>query len=209
MATRPRPDRSLKPALEFLAARDPDVARAFETCGLPPVRRAPKGFPGLLRIIVGQQVSAQAARAINDRLAAAVTPMTPRAFLGLDDKALRTIGFSRPKMAYARALAEDVIAKRIDFRFVAKADDAAAMAHLIQAKGIGRWSAEVYLLFALRRPDIWPVDDLAVRVAAQRLKGLPERPDRALMEALGEAWRPYRSAAARLLWHAYRHPGLV
>lgn len=209
MAAAFRPDKSLKPALEVLAARDADIAKAFEACGLPPVRRAPAGFPGLLRIIVGQQVSAAAAGAINARLAEAVRPMTPRGFLRLDDDALRAVGFSRPKMAYARALADDVIARRIDFRFVEQADDAAAMAHLTQAKGIGRWSAEVYLLFALRRPDIWPVDDLAVRVAAQRLKGLPERPDRAAMEELGEAWRPYRSAAARLLWHAYRHPGLV
>ena len=209
MAAYQRPDPSLKPALECLAARDPDIAKAFEACGLPPVRRAPAGFPGLLRIIVGQQVSAAAAAAINQRLGEAVKPLTPRSFLRLEDSDLRRIGFSRPKMTYARALAEDVVAKRIDFRFVASADDAAAAAHLVRAKGIGRWSAEVYLLFALQRPDIWPVDDLAVRVATQRLKGLPERPGRAAMEELGEAWRPYRSAAARLLWHAYRHPGLA
>ncbi len=204
-----RPDHSLRPALDDLARRDAELARAYRLCGLPPMRAVPRGFAGLLRIIVGQQVSAHAAGAINKRLRAAARPLTARRFLALDDEALRAIGLSRQKMLYARALAEDVLARRLDLAAVARLPDEEAIAALCQAKGVGRWSAEIYLLFALRRPDVWPVDDLAVRVALQRLKGLPERPDRAVMLALGEAWRPHRSAAARFLWHAYRHPGLA
>ncbi|RMD61189.1 MAG: DNA-3-methyladenine glycosylase 2 family protein [Alphaproteobacteria bacterium] len=205
---RPRPDVSLRPALEALAARDADFARAFAACGLPPVRRRPRGFAGLLQIIVAQQVSAQAAGAILARLGAAVRPLTPRGFLTLDDAALRAIGLSRQKIRYGRALAEDVLRGRIKLRAVARMDDEAAIAHLSQVPGIGRWSAEIYLLFALGRPDVWPADDLAVQVALQRLKGLAERPRGEEMRALAEPWRPYRSAAARFLWHAYRHPGL-
>ena len=134
--------------------------------------------------------------------------MTPDGFLALDDAVLKTIGLSRQKMRYGRALAEDVLARRIDLRALTRMDDDDAAAHLTQAKGIGRWTAEIYLLFALRRPDIWPADDLAVQAAAQRLKNLAERPAGETMRALGEPWRPYRSAAARFLWHLYRHPGV-
>lgn len=201
-------DDALRPALEALAARDPDIARHYAACGLPPVRRRPLGFSGLLQIVVAQQVSAQSAAAIIGRLTAAARPLTPEAFLALDETALRAIGLSRQKMRYGRALAEDVVAGRIDFRAVRRMDDETAIAHLVQAKGIGRWSAEVYLLFALQRPDVWPADDLAVQVAAQKLKGLSDRPRGDAMRALAEPWRPFRSAAARFLWHIYRHPGL-
>lgn len=203
-----RPDETLRPALEALAERDPDIARHYAVCGLPPRRRRKPGFPGLLHIVVAQQVSAQSAAAIIGRLDAAVRPLTPAGFLALDDAALRAIGLSRQKMRYGRALAEDILAGRLKPRAVARMDDAEAIAHLSRAKGIGRWSAEIYLLFALNRPDVWPADDLAVQVAAQRLKGLAERPGRDAMDALAEPWRPYRSAAARFLWHLYRHPGL-
>lgn len=209
MTKQPRPDENLRPALEALAASDPDIARHYEVCGLPPVRRRPKGFAGLVHIVVAQQVSAQAARAIITRLDAAARPLTPQTFLALDDDAMKEIGFSRQKVRYGRALAEDLIARRINLRSLAKLDDEAAIEHLVQAKGIGRWSAEIYLLFALRRPDVWPADDLAVQVATQRLKGLDERPARDHMVEIAEPWRPYRSAAARFLWHVYRHPGLV
>lgn len=203
-----RPDRSLAPALDALAARDGDIARHYAACGLPPARRRPRGFAGLLQIVVAQQVSAHAARAIIGRLAAAARPLTPEAFLALDDDDLRAIGLSRQKIRYGRALAEDVLAGRLNFRALGRMDDEAAIATLVQAKGIGRWSAEIYLLFALRRPDIWPADDLAVQVAAQGLKGLEARPSHDQMIALAEPWRPHRSAAARFLWHIYRHPGV-
>ena len=203
-----RPDKSLQPALEALAARDPDIARHFAVCGLPPVRRQKTGFGGLLRIIMAQQVSAASAAALNARLAEAVRPLTPKTFLALDDAALREIGLSRAKMRYGRALAEDLLSRRIDLRKLARLDDEAAIEHLMQAKGVGRWTAEIYLLFSLRRADIWPADDLAVQSAAQRLKGLKDRPRGEVMRDLAEPWRPHRSAAARFLWHLYRHPGV-
>lgn len=208
MSDGPEPDEGLRPALEALAARDADIARQYAACGLPPVRRRPAGFAGLVHIIAAQQVSAHAARAIIGRLEAAARPLTPKAFLALDEAALKAIGLSRQKVRYARALAEDVLAGRLDLDGLARLDDEAAIAHLVQAKGIGRWTAEIYLLFALGRPDVWPADDLAVQVAAQRLKGLPERPGRAEMQEIAAPWRPHRSAAARFLWHFYRHPGV-
>lgn len=203
------PDESLRPALEALAERDPDIAAAYARCGLPPVRSSPEGFAGLLHVIVCQQVSAAAGRAIVGRLEAAVRPMTPGRLLKLDDEVLREVGLSRPKMRYCRGLAEDLASGRLDLAAVHVLDDAAAIERITRVKGLGRWSAECYLLFALKRPDVWPADDLAVQAALQRLKGLPARPTTKEMDRLAEPWRPFRSAAARFLWHYYRHPGLV
>ncbi len=195
--------RTLPGALDELARRDPDLARAYRAVGVPPIRHRRPGFATLLRIICGQQVSTASARAIFARLEAAASPLTPSAFLALDDDALRAIGFSRQKMLYGRALAGDVAAGRLDLAGLGRLDDEAAVAKLVQVKGVGRWSAEIYLLFALRRPDVWPVDDLAVVNAVARVKGLAARPGRNEMARLGEPWRPWRSAAARLMWHYY------
>lgn len=209
-AVSPEPgDPVLAPALEALAAADPDVARAYAACGLPPVRREPPGFATLLNVIMGQQVSKASAAAMVRKLEATCRPVEPAAFLALDEADSRAIGFSRQKWAYARALAADLESGRLDLAGLGRLDDEEAVAHLTQAKGIGRWSAEIYLLFAEGRPDVWPVGDLAIRAAVGRLKGLEERPDEKACLAIGEAWRPHRSAAARFLWHLYRHPGLA
>ena len=208
MPRTPPPDESLRPALEALAACDADVARAYEVCGLPPVRGQEAGFSGLIRIMTSQQVSVHAARAILGRLLAEAGPLTPESFLALDEAAMKRIGFSRQKLRYGRALAEDILDGRMDLDSLAALDDEAAIAALCRIKGIGRWTAEIYLLFSLQRPDVWPVGDLAVCVAAQRLKGLADRPSQKEMLALGEPWRPHRSAAARFLWHFYRHDGV-
>ena len=208
MTNPPRPDTSLRPALEALSSCDSDIARHYEAFGLPPLRRRPQGFSGLLHIIAAQQLSAQSANAIIARLEAAAQPLTPETFLALDGAAIKKIGLSRPKARYGRALAEDLLAGRMDLEALSEMADEAAIERLVQAKGIGRWSAEIYLLFALRRPDVWPADDLAVQVAVQRVKRLGERPARARMVEIAEPWRPHRSAAARFLWHVYRHPGL-
>ncbi len=207
--TEASPDEALRPAMRALSRRDPDIARAYRDCGLPPVRRRPPGFASLLQMIMAQQVSAHAAKAIIDRLSAAADPLSPESFLALDEAALKAIGLSRQKMRYGRALSEDVLAGRLDLEGLARLDDAAAIKQLCGAMGIGRWTAEVYLLFALGRPDIWPAGDLAVCVAVQRLKGLAEKPSAADMDRIAEPWRPYRSAAARFCWHLYRHPGVV
>ncbi len=165
--------------------------------------RAPAGFPGLLRIILEQQVSTKAAEAMWRKLCGGADRISPEAVLALDDDALRQCGFSRQKMAYARGLAEDVVSGRLDIEAVHGMPDDEALELLVRIKGIGRWSAEIYLLLVLGRPDVWPVDDLAVAVGLQWLLGRDERPPRDELIALGEPWRPYRSTAARLVWHYY------
>jgi DNA-3-methyladenine glycosylase II len=204
----PRPDRSLLPALEELAGRDAHFAKAFADCGLPPVRRAPRGLPGLLRIVAAQQVSAASARALMARLEAALPQPTAAGILALGEAGLRAAGFSRPKIRYLLSLGAALGEKRFSLARLHRLDDEAAIAYLAEQPGFGRWSGEVYLLFSLQRPDVMPAGDLALQVAAQRLKRLRERPDAKKLYALSEAWRPHRSAAARFLWHAYRHPGL-
>ncbi len=195
----------MREALAQLSARDADIARAWREVGDPPLRRRDGGFASLVRSIIAQQVSAAAGRAITARLEAAAEPLTPERFLALGDADLRRIGFSRQKAAYGRALAIAVLDGALNFRRIARLDDETAIEELVRIKGIGRWTAEVHLLFALRRPDIWPVDDLAVVVAVKNLKGLSARPGRKEMLAIAEPWRPWRSVAARLMWHYYRN----
>lgn len=204
----PPPDRALRRPLECLAARDPDLAAAFAACGLPPVSRQERGFAGVLDTVLAQQVSAGATRAIRRRLHDAVGELTPRTFLALGDADLRAVGLSRQKIRYGRGIAEATLSGELDFEAIAGLGDADAKAALCRIKGIGPWTAELYLLFALGRPDIWPAADLAVQEALRRLKRLRTRPNTRRMRELGEPWRPYRSAAARFLWHYYRHPGM-
>lgn len=195
--------RNLGPAVRELAARDPDLDHILRSAGRPPLRARDPGFPTLLKIICAQQVSTASARAIIARLEGACVPLTPGAVLDVGVDGLRSLGFSRQKAVYGMGIADAVVTGRIDFDAVARMPDAEAIECLVALKGVGRWTAEIYLLFALRRPDLWPVGDLAIVNAVHRLKGLDARPDRATMEALGEAWRPLRSVAARLLWHYY------
>ena len=192
-------------ALAELGRRDPDIARAHREAGTPALRRREPGFATLLKIILAQQLSAASAEAIRRRLADLAGALTPERFLALDEDALRAIGFSRQKVLYGRELAAAIVERRLDLARTHRMADEEAIAALTEIKGIGRWSAEVYLLFALKRPDIWPVDDLAVVVAVQRLKRLKERPGRARMLEIAEPWRPWRSIAARLMWHYYRN----
>lgn len=195
----------LKKALAALAAADADMARAIARIGPPPARWYGSGFEGLLHIIVGQQVSIASATAIWSRLAGLCVPLTPERLLAFDEAALRAAGLSRQKALYARAMAQAILDGVIDLDALHTHDDETAIAALMQLKGIGRWSAEIYLLFGLGRPDVLPADDLALLIAAQRLKRLPERPSPNKLREIGEAWRPWRSVAARMLWHYYRH----
>jgi DNA-3-methyladenine glycosylase II len=195
--------------LEALAARDRDVACELARIGMPARRERPPGFATLLRIILGQQVSIHAAAAMWSRLEAALGgTVEPALVAAADDALLRGCGFSRQKMGYARALAADIGDGRIDLARVARLPDAAAIEALTTLKGIGTWSAEIYLLFALRRADAFPAGDLALQVAFQRLKRLRHKPDAARLRAATEAWRPHRGAAAHLLWHSYANPPL-
>ncbi len=203
--TTPLTQRTLESGLARIAQRDAEVAQALAAVGPPELRRRDPGFATLLRAIVGQQVSIASAAAIWRRLEDAAGPVTPGSVLALDDAAFRRIGFSRQKRGYGRGLAADVVSGRLDLDGLAEMDDEGAAAELVKVKGIGPWSAEIYMLFALGRRDSWPADDLALMTAMQRIKGLEARPGRARMTALAEPWRPWRGAGAHLLWHYYRN----
>ena len=193
---------SLAEGLAALAP-EPVFAAILERAGPPRFRRRRNGFATLLHIILEQQVSIDAAAAMHRRLSGLCRPLLPEGFLALDDATLRRCGFSRQKIGYARDLAAKAAAGRFDFAGLAAADDDAAEAALRSLKGIGRWSAEIYLIFALGRPDIWPAADLGLQVATGECLGLAGRPAEAELRRLGEAWRPWRSVAACLFWHAY------
>ena len=184
-------------------AAEPVFAEILGRAGPPRFRRRRNGFGTLLHIILEQQVSIDAAAAMHRKLVGLCSPLTPDAYLALDDATLRSCGFSRQKMRYARDLAELVGSGRFDFARIALADDEAALAELLSVKGIGRWSAEIYLLFALGRPDVWPAGDLGLQVAIGEHLGLGPRPNELEMRRLGEAWRPWRSVAACLFWQSY------
>jgi len=189
--------------LRALGGRDPLLAEAVARLGNPPSRQRTPGFETLLRIILAQQVSTASARSLWTRLEQAIVPLSPAEVGRRDEAALRALGLSRQKAAYALHLAGEIVAGRIELDRLSALGDEDAIAMLTQAKGIGRWTAEIYLLFALGRPDVWPAGDLALAVAMQALRRLPARPDPRQMIALAEPWRPYRGAAAHLLWHSY------
>lgn len=189
---------------EHLASLDPIFAECLRVGG--PLARdftRATGFPGLLRIIVEQQLSTQVALVLWRKLEDRVAAVTPDSFLALDETTLKACGFSGRKIEYGRLLARAVASGRFDLDALHAMEDEAAIAALVTLKGIGRWSAEVYLMMALDRPDVWPVDDLAIMLGVQRLKGWAERPTRDALTAVAEPWRPYRSLAAKLVWHHY------
>ncbi len=194
-------------ALGELAGRDRDLGRILQSLGPPPIWDREPGFPTLVHIILEQQVSLASARACFDKLLKTVERLTPESLLTLDDGVLKEAGFSRQKTSYARILAKEVRTGRLDLVGLANLPDDEAREQLMRLKGIGRWTADIYLLMALGRPDVWPVGDLALVIAAQRVKGLEARPNPEEFRDLGEAWRPWRSVAARLLWHHYLSAG--
>jgi DNA-3-methyladenine glycosylase II len=199
---------TLSVAVTELASRDPALRRIVNAFGPPPLWARRPGFPTLLRIILEQQVSLASAKATYDRLLGLTTPLTPESFLRLDDAALKTAGFSRQKAAYCRNVASDLLAGRLDLKGLAALDDAAARAELIRVKGIGTWTADIYLLLGLRRPDIWPAGDLALASAVQSAFRLASPPTAAEMASTGARWQPWRAVAARILWHFYLSGGM-
>ena len=158
-------------------------------------------------IILEQQVSLASAQAAIDKLLNYVGKLTPKAFVQLSDQQLRSFGFSRQKTRYCRGLAEALLSEDLELGRLSQLDDEAAHNELVKLKGIGRWTTDVYLMMALCRPDIWPVGDLALVIAMQKLKDLPQRPDKEQMMTLADPWRPYRSAAAHILWTFYLSDG--
>ncbi len=190
-------------AITELGRRDPRFAGIVRRFGLPPAWDREPGFPALLQIVLEQQVSLASARAAFDRLSAVVDPLTPAGFLRLDDAQLLAIGFSRQKARYVRALAAAVLDGSLRLDTLADLDDAEVDAALRTIPGIGPWTATIYRLMALGRPDAWPVHDIALAQAVAELWELPGRPSPEEMLAIAEGWRPWRAVAARLLWHYY------
>lgn len=192
-------------AVGELAARDPDLAAVVERCGAPPLWARPPGFATLVRIVLEQQVSLVSARAVYERLEEGVGGVSPQRLAAVGEQGLRELGLTRQKASYCHGLATAVRDGRFDLDAVARLDDDSAHAALTSLRGVGPWTAAIYLLMALRRPDVWPRGDLALVKAAQQVKNLDAPPDRETFETLAEPWRPWRAVAARILWQHYQN----
>jgi DNA-3-methyladenine glycosylase II len=196
----------LRNSLDALALIEPRFATALAHAGYPEPRGKDTGYATLLRTIVGQQISFKAADAVWMKVAAAVGNIEdPAAMVAMTDEQLRAAGLSRQKIGYSRSLAELIVAGELDLENL-PADDEEAIAKLTAVKGIGRWSAEVYLLFAEGRVDIWPAGDLAVQESVGRILGHNTRPTEKTVREVAESWRPHRGAAAVFAWHHYQIP---
>ena len=199
---------AIRHSLDHISASDPAIARALERVGYPEPRIRARGYQTLLRTIVGQQVSVAAAASVWAKLEALLgEDVPPEKLLAADFDALRGCGLSRQKQGYARSLAELVTSGALDLSSL-PADDEEAIAELTKIKGIGRWSAEIYLLFAEGRPDILAAGDLAVQAGLHKLLDLPARPSEKEVRTLAEGWRPHRGAVTLLTWHCYNNPAL-
>jgi len=194
---------TLLKGIRELAKRDADLARIAFTYGPPPLWEREQGFHTLIHIILEQQVSLASAKAAYNRLEASIYPFSPQNFLGLTDEELKRIGFSQQKTRYGRELAKAILDGRLDLASLGKLEDEEAKEQLMKVKGIGLWTADIYLLMALGRPDIWPKGDLALEVALQRVKGWLRRPTPEEVMKISDEWQPWRAVAARLLWHFY------
>ncbi|HHP7231877.1 MAG TPA: DNA-3-methyladenine glycosylase family protein [Xenococcaceae cyanobacterium] len=190
-------------AIKILTQRDRDLARVIEQFGNPPQWCRKPGFPTLIRIILEQQVSLLSAKATYEKLCAAVTPLTPENLLFLDDVQLKTIGFSRQKARYGKELAQAIISGQLNLKTLEILDDLTIRKKLIQIKGIGDWTVDMYLMMALQRQDVFPSKDLAVVIAIKELKNLPTRPKLQELELIAQPWQPYRAIATQILWHYY------
>jgi len=186
-----------------LAKKDVELDGIVTKYGPPPLWEKEPGFHTLIHIVLEQQVSLASAKAAYDRLEKAADPLTPKNFLGLSDEELKEIGFSRQKTRYGRELANAVVDGSLDLPGLGELEDEEAKKQLMRVKGIGPWTADVYLLMALGRPDIWPKGDLALEVAIQQVKRWTRRPSQEEAAAASNEWKPWRSVAARLLWHFY------
>jgi DNA-3-methyladenine glycosylase II len=194
---------TLAAAARDLAARDPKLAEILIAHGEPPMWRRTAGFPTLVHIILEQQVSLRSGRAMFDRLNASIQPFEPEYFLRKGESYLRGLGVTRQKSAYLIHLSSLIVRGELSLAKLSRMNDEEARTALMQVKGIGLWSADVYLLMAMRRADIWPSGDLALAVAAKDLFGLKQRPSPNELELLAEEWRPHRAVAARMLWQYY------
>ena len=194
---------SLASAVTALCKIDDDLHEVVARFGMPPLWAREPGFATLLKIILEQQVSLASAQATYDKLSNAIGEITPQAFLKFDDAELKSFGFSRQKTRYGRILSEAILSGAFNFDALKMLDDESVHQELIKLTGIGPWTANIYLLMALRRPDIWPPGDIALAKAMQQVKKLDARPNNDEQLSIAEAWKPWRSVAARILWHHY------
>jgi DNA-3-methyladenine glycosylase II len=184
------------------------MKRALETCGRPEPRGRAPGYATLLRTIVDQQVSVQSGAAIWRRLEEGIAEITPEGIIKAGDDTLRACGLSRPKARYARCLADAIVEGSLDLDSLNSLSDAEVMKALTAVIGIGRWTAEIYLMFALGREDVWPGGDVALAASAERLMELEKRPSIDELDQIAERWRPWRTTAAVMLWHYYKRAPL-
>ena len=198
--------RSFDNALEFLRGVDLDLGKVLSRLGPPPMWDREPGFPTLVHIILEQQGSLASAKAAFDKLSETIEPLDPEPFLTLDDANLKSIGFSGQKGRYCRELANALIDGTLDLDVLPSLPDQVVRSRLEQVTGIGPWTSHIYLLMVLLRPDVWPPGDLALAAAVQDLKGLGHRPPPEELRKLADPWRPWRSVAARILWHHYLNP---
>jgi len=194
---------TLARAAKTLARRDGDLAAILESYGSPPLWVRPPGFATLVKIILEQQVSLASAASMFARLKQNIVPFHAARMMELGEVHLKSLGMTRQKTTYCLELAQSVTGKRLRLSQLSRMSDTEAKATLMEIKGLGAWSADVYLLMALRRPDIWPVNDLALAAAVAKLKRLTKRPNPNELAEIAEPWRPFRSVAARMLWQYY------
>lgn len=197
-------NRQIKKGMTELAGRDAHLADAIEQVGLPAPRVRPAGFETFFSTIISQQLSTESATAIKQRVMDLLQDINPSNLLAIDDAALRAAGLSYRKIEYAKGLAAAVTEGTFDIEGLGELSDEQAITAITQLRGLGRWSAEIYLMFSLDRHDVFPADDLALRIALGRLKGLDEKPGAAQARSLVEHWSPWRSVGALFLWHYYR-----
>ncbi len=195
--------RSFALAISKLIRQDPRLAEIVNRWGIPPFWVHPEGFPGITHAILAQQVSLESARAAFRKLENTISTVSPEGFLALDPDALKKIGFSRQKASYVKKIAEDIVATEIDLEELQWQDDTEARKTLMQIRGVGKWTADTYLLFSLRRPDVWPSGDLALEKAVSELKGVPYKLKTEQVDQIAKTWKPFRAVAARILWCQY------
>jgi DNA-3-methyladenine glycosylase II len=196
-------DKTYGRGLSELTIRDSDLAQAVSRWGNPPLWTHIPGFPGIVFAILSQQVSLESAQATYTKLENVIGSINPEKFQSLDDNTLRAIGFSRQKASYVRGVAHEIMVGEFDLEDLKSMDNDQARKILMQTRGIGAWTADTYLLFALRRSDAWPSGDLALAKAIQELRGLITMPGPEAVDRIAEHWRPWRAVAARILWHHY------
>ena len=190
-------------ATAILASRDKDLARILNEHGPPPLWKRPQGFPTLVRIILEQQVSLASAASVYNRLLNSIDPFHPAGFIAAGEAGCRSLGVTRQKASYLFRLAEQLEGKHLRLSALTRMNDEEAKVTLMSIKGIGSWSADIYLLMAMRRADVWPAGDLALATSLMEVKRLRQRPTEDRLYRIAECWRPYRAVAARMLWQDY------